>query len=263
MSSTVNVKNIERFSGYADLYNNSRPVPPEIITKAVLLYLNKSPETVVDIGSGTGLSAWIWKGIAEKIIGIEPNDDMRAEAGKNISESNISFHKGLSDNTGLPAEYADIVSVSQAFHWFPVDSTLEEIHRLLKPGGVLAVFDCDWLPAVDWVIEEAYDKLRIKADRICESEEKHAVRNDKNSYINRINSFGKFRFTKEIVCHNIQKCSPEKIIGIALSQGGLQDALKTDKAFSSDIDKFCDLIKSRLDGEFEIIYSYRLRIAVK
>ncbi|MCL2633587.1 MAG: class I SAM-dependent methyltransferase [Oscillospiraceae bacterium] len=259
----VNEKNIERFSGYADLYNTVRPTPPEIITKAVLLYSKNTTKTIIDIGSGTGLSTLIWKDIAETIIGIEPNDDMLNEAERNIKESNISFRKGLSNNTGLSSEYADIVSISQAFHWFDIDSTLEEIYRILKNDGVLAIFDCDWLPAVDWVVEQAYDKIRKKADQICESQEKHAVRNDKNSYINRINNFGKFRFTKEVVCHETKKCNPEGIFGIALSQGGIQDALKIDKTFQNDVDEFYELVKSRMNSEFEIIFLYRLRIAVK
>jgi ubiquinone/menaquinone biosynthesis C-methylase UbiE len=263
MQHPVNKKNIERFDGYADLYNAVRPAPPEIITKAVLLYLRNKPETVIDIGSGTGLSTLIWKDTAKTVIGIEPNDDMRAEAEKSVAENNISFRKGLSNDTGLPPDFADIASVSQAFHWFDIDSTLEEIIKILKDDGVLAIFDCDWLPSVDWKIEEMYDKLKGKADNISFSQEESAFRNDKFSYINRINTFGKFRFAKEIVCHSTEKCTPERIIGIALSQGGIQDALKIDSAFQSDIDEFCGLVKSRFSGEFEIIFSYRLRLAVK
>lgn len=259
----VNKKNIERFSGYADLYNGARPTPPEIITKAVLLYLKNAPEVVVDIGSGTGLSTLIWKDITKTIIGIEPNDDMREQATQSVAAENISFQKGLSNNTNLPTDYADIVSVSQAFHWFDIDSTLTEIYRILKYDGVLAIFDCDWPPSVNWIIENAYNKLKNKSDEICFAQKEHAVRNDKNSYIERINLFGKFRFAREIVCHNAQKCDADRIIGIALSQGGIQDALKIDHTFQKDVDEFVKLTKTTLKGEFEIIFSYRLRIAIK
>jgi SAM-dependent methyltransferase len=263
MKNTVNEKNIERWNGFSVLYNTVRPIPPEIITKAILLYAKNSPDIVVDLGSGTGLSALIWKDIAKTIIGIEPNDDMRGEAVKNITKNNISFRNGLSNDTGLPAEYADIVSVSQAFHWFDIDSTLEEIYRILKHDGILAIFDCDWLPASDWVVENKFNELWIKGDEICESQKKHAVRNDKSSYIKRLNEFGKFRFIKEIVCHNVQKSNPDSLIGIALSQGGIQDALKINEAFQNEINEFCELVKSRLNSEFEIIFSYRLRLAIK
>jgi SAM-dependent methyltransferase len=263
MQKPVNEKNIERWSGFPALYNDSRPVPPEIIAKAVLMYLKGKPDTVVDIGSGTGLSTLMWKDIAKTITGIEPNDDMRGEAEKNITESNISFRKGLSNDTGLPPEYADVISISQAFHWFDIDSTLEEIYRLLKHDGVLAVFDCDWLPSSDWKIEEAFPKIKNKAESICSTQEKFAISNDKSSYIDRFKRFGRFRFVKEVVCHSVEKCTPERLIGIALSQGSMQDALKIDKTFQKDIDDFCGLVKSRLGGEFEIIFSYRLRLAIK
>ena len=58
-------------------------------------------------------------------------------------------------------------------------------------------------------------------------------------------------------------CNLDGIIGIALSQGSIQDALKIDRTFQNDVDEFCDLVKSRLTGEFEIIFSYRLRLALK
>jgi SAM-dependent methyltransferase len=188
---------------------------------------------------------------------------MRNEAIKLITAENISFQKGLSNDTGLSLNYADVVAVSQAFHWFDIDSTLKEVYRILRDDGILAIFDCDWLPATDWVVEEAFDKIRKKADKICDSQEKHAIRNDKSSYIKRLNSFGKFRFIKEVVCHSVEKCTQERIIGIALSQGGIQDALKIDAAFHSDVDEFCELVKSKLNDEFDIIFSYRLRLAIK
>ncbi|MCL2020265.1 MAG: class I SAM-dependent methyltransferase [Oscillospiraceae bacterium] len=263
MKKTVNKENIDRFNGFSGLYNDSRPTPPEIITQSTLLYANKNPQTIVDVGCGTGLSTLIWKDVADSIIGVEPNDDMRSEAEKSIKANNISFMKGLSNEIDLLDECADIVSVSQAFHWFDIDSTLEEIHRILKPGGVLAIFDCDWPPAVNWIVEQAYHKVRNKADDICFSQEKPAVRNDKNSYISRINSFGKFRFSKEMVCHGVEKCTPKRMIGIALSQGGIQDALKFDTSFQKDVDEFCVLVTSNCIGEFDIIFSYRLRLAVK
>jgi SAM-dependent methyltransferase len=44
------------------------------------LIRQKKPKVVVDLGSGTGISTRIWYGIADLVIGVEPNDDMRAES---------------------------------------------------------------------------------------------------------------------------------------------------------------------------------------
>ncbi|MCL2446209.1 MAG: class I SAM-dependent methyltransferase [Oscillospiraceae bacterium] len=259
MNKPVSQENIARFSGYTDVYNAARPVPPEVIKQSILLYAS-TPQVVVDIGSGTGLSTQIWQGVAPQIIGIEPNDDMRNAA---QPSEGIEYRAGYSNETGLPDACADIVTISQAFHWMDIDSTLEEVHRILKPGGMFAVYDCDWPPAVHWQVELGYKALQSKCDALNFAQEKHATRNDKGSYIARFNAFGKFKFVKEVVCHSVEPCTPERMIGIALSQGAIQDALKLGAPVQPDIDDFCKLVRAHCPAQFEIMFSYRLRLGMK
>jgi len=255
----ITQENIDRFSGFTDLYNASRPVPPEIIQACILKYLAAPPRTVVDIGSGTGLSTAIWRDIAARVIGIEPNDDMRKAAEASISESNIVFQKGYSNQSGLPDASADVVTISQAFHWMDIPSTLEEVFRILKPGGVFAVYDCDWPPCVDWMVEHAQDVLIRKCNAVMPP----ASKNDKDAHLRRMSEFGKFRFVREAVCHSVEPCTPERMIGIALSQGSVQGALKLDAAVQGDVDAFCGVVRERCPDNFEIVFSYRVRLGVK
>lgn len=258
----INQTNIDRFSGFADLYNASRPVPPDSIPKSVMMYLDAPPALVVDIGSGTGLSAMIWRDIAARVAGIEPNENMRAMAMERTA-ANVTYQKGFSNQTGLEDSCADVVTISQAFHWMDMASTLDEVFRILKPGGVFAVYDCDWPPAVDWRIEQAYKALNAKCRAIEAKKEKPAFRNDKNSYIDAFNACGKFRFVREIVLHSVEPCTPERMIGIALSQGATQEAVKLEPAVQEDIGRFCELVHERRAGTFDIIFSYRLRLGIK
>jgi SAM-dependent methyltransferase len=46
---------------------------------------------------------------------------------------------GVAEATGLPDASADAVTVAQAFHWFDGPRALAEIHRVLRPGGLLAL----------------------------------------------------------------------------------------------------------------------------
>ena len=46
---------------------------------------------------------------------------------------------GIAEAIGLPDASADAVTVAQAFHWFDGPRALAEIHRVLRPGGVLAL----------------------------------------------------------------------------------------------------------------------------
>lgn len=43
------------------------------------------------------------------------------------------------EDTGLPSGAADIVTAAQAWHWFDLEPATAEAHRLLRPGGVLAL----------------------------------------------------------------------------------------------------------------------------
>jgi len=73
--------NLERFSGFADRYDARRPMPPAALVDLLTqLAQVTQPRLIVDIGCGTGLSTRIWAGRAEKVIGIEPNADMRRQA---------------------------------------------------------------------------------------------------------------------------------------------------------------------------------------
>ncbi|MCL2494298.1 MAG: class I SAM-dependent methyltransferase [Oscillospiraceae bacterium] len=253
----VTQANIDRFSGFTGLYNAARPVPPEIITKIILVYLPSPPELVIDIGSGTGLSTVIWRDFARKIIGIEPGDDMRQAAQQNAPD--IPFQAGYSNQTGLASNCADIVTISQAFHWMDIPTTLDEVWRILKPGGLLAVYDADWPPSVDYVVEKEYKALMRK----CNAVKPPASKNDKDAHLRRLREFGKFRFVKEAVCHSAEACTPERMIGIALSQGSVQGALKLDASIQEDVDAFCAVVKERCPEHFEIVFSYRLRLAIK
>jgi SAM-dependent methyltransferase len=98
-----------------------------------------TPQTLVaDIGCGTGISTralaeWGWR-----IVGIEPNAEMRqtAESISNPGDGvQIEYRAGNAEDTGLPGESIDMVVCAQSFHWFKPESALIEFSRILKPQG--------------------------------------------------------------------------------------------------------------------------------
>lgn len=163
--------NVERFSGFADLYDANRPTAPARLGPLLAAYAGIERPTVVDLGSGTGLSTrWVatWAG---SVTGVEPNDDMRARA-EARSAAGVTFRRGTGDATGLPAETADVVTVVQAMHWMEPHRTLTEVARLLRPGGVLAVIDADWPPVAGVVAAERawgalHRRIRVFEARIA------------------------------------------------------------------------------------------------
>lgn len=140
--------NAHRFAGFADLYDEVRPVPPAVLADVIASYAGSHPQLVVDLGSGTGLSTRWAGGWSSEVIGIEPSADMRLRAAAVPSEGTVRYVSGWSNATGLPDRCADVVLAVQALHWMEPTSTFVEVARLLRPGGVFAALDCDWPPSV-------------------------------------------------------------------------------------------------------------------
>lgn len=85
---------------------------------------------------------------------------------KGLNHKNVVFISGFSDQTGLPDDFADIVTCSQSFHWMDPETTLKEVFRILKNGGVFAAYDCDWPPVCSWKAEKEYEYLFEKVKEI-------------------------------------------------------------------------------------------------
>jgi len=152
---------VGRFDGVAEVYARSRPgYPPAFLD---YLFLDVSPSaTVVEIGSGTGI---LTRAIAERgyrVIGIEPNAEMRrAAAAVPCPILPPTYVAGRAEEIGLPCASAGVVVAAQAFHWFDPEVALHEFHRVLVPGGKLALAwnnadESDALTQKFWAIMRAF-----------------------------------------------------------------------------------------------------------
>ncbi|MBL8111572.1 MAG: class I SAM-dependent methyltransferase [Acidobacteria bacterium] len=131
----------ERFSGKVDAYEKHRPgYPPGLY--ATLRDGGLRPEhAIADIGSGTGISSKVFLDEGHDVWAVEPNAAMRAAAERTLGRD-PKFHSidGKAEATGLPDASVDWVVAGQAFHWFDLGPTRLELQRILRPGGVVAVF---------------------------------------------------------------------------------------------------------------------------
>ncbi|MCL6457462.1 MAG: class I SAM-dependent methyltransferase [Gorillibacterium sp.] len=264
--------NIERFNGFANVYDSFRPEAPLKVVELIITYLGKKPAKVVDLGCGTGLSSFIWRGHADQIVGIEPNEDMIAKAREKSeqedSEAEISFLAGYSNQLPFAAKTVDAITCSQSFHWMEPFSTLKEVSRVLTQGGVFAAYDCDWPVTIDWQVEASYNNLISKTERIIEQtlqEGNKAIKRNKQQHLQNMRDSNVFRYTKDIVFHNMEKCNAERYLGLVLSQGGIQTVFKLgSEELDTDITQFATLVNKHFQGRtLDVMFSYRMCLGVK
>ena len=126
------------FAAGALNYAAGRPSYPPAITQWLTdaLHLSRG-KTVVDLGSGTGKFLPSLAPTSAEIIAIEPVAAMRQRLMDDHPDARVEA--GSATAIPLPDACADAVVCAQAFHWFANSEALDEIHRVLKPGGFLGL----------------------------------------------------------------------------------------------------------------------------
>jgi ubiquinone/menaquinone biosynthesis C-methylase UbiE len=259
----------ERFSAFADDYDRARPHPPRELTEVVGAWAGL-PEgervpVVVDVGAGTGISTVLWAGRAERVVALEPSAEMRAVAARRCADAGMSveFGDAVAEDTGLPDGCADVVTASQALHWFDPERALPEIARILRPGGVFAAYDCDWPPCVDAEVDAAYhhyQRLHVAEELRRDVRPPYAA---KGGHADRMRDSGRFRHVADIALSRRDSGDADRLLSMALSQGGTVALLA--EGISEEtigLDRLREVAERRLATPRTWWWTYRVRLAV-
>jgi ubiquinone/menaquinone biosynthesis C-methylase UbiE len=125
---------------------------PEIVNQRqrTLMSLQiRSGEAVADVGCGNGLLTHpmaLAVGAEGSVIAIDPNPEMIEKARTNCAgQDQITWQEAKAQALPIETDSVDALSCTQVLLYVDdVPLALSEMHRVLKPGGRLAIIETDW-----------------------------------------------------------------------------------------------------------------------
>ncbi len=145
----------DHFSSVAEQYSRYRPgYPPEMF--GWLTEIAPGREAAWDCATGSGQAAIGLAGHFARVVATDASPEQIARA---RAHPRIEYRVAPAEASGLPDAAFDLVTVAQALHWLHRPRFYAEARRVLRPGGVLAVWCYNLLeiePAIDAVVDHFY-----------------------------------------------------------------------------------------------------------
>lgn len=138
----------DHFSAQAFEYSKYRPKYPEELFQ-YLSSLTNEHELAWDCACGNGQASVSLADYYQKIIATDASSTQIEHA---ISHPKITYKIVTAENSGLKTHSADLITVATAIHWIDTDKFYPEVRRILKPGGIIAVWnytDTNITPEID------------------------------------------------------------------------------------------------------------------
>lgn len=141
----------DHFSAFARRYADFRPhYPAELFDYFATLVPRSS--TVWDCAAGNGQATYDLAERFERVIATDASAEQITSA---RPHAKIEFRVAPAEDSGLADRSVDLVTVAQAVHWFDFKRFYAEVRRVLRPGGVLAV----WTYGINEMENAAINKI--------------------------------------------------------------------------------------------------------
>ena len=126
----------DHFGGHGADYALARPTYPPALYRWIAA---QAPATtrVWDCGTGNGQAAVGLAAHFDEVIATDPSEGQLAAA---TAHPRVRYQQAPAEDSGLPTAHVDAVTVAEAFHWFDVVPFFEEVRRVVRPGGLVAIW---------------------------------------------------------------------------------------------------------------------------
>ena len=125
----------DNFSIQSADYAKFRPVYPQELID-YLISLCENHEACWDCGTGNGQLAVKLAETFQKVYATDISDKQLSNA---TPKPNIEYSMQPAEQTNFLNHHFDLITVAQAAHWFDHERFNQEVSRILKPKGVIAL----------------------------------------------------------------------------------------------------------------------------
>jgi MOSC domain-containing protein YiiM/SAM-dependent methyltransferase len=150
MTDSIHVAAARGFTAGVEAYERARPTYPPEAVETIVETLGLAPgRTLLELGAGTGKLTRLLAPTGVRLLAVEPVEAMRAKLLDVVPD--VELIDGTAEAIALPNASVDAIVVAQAFHWFDAIRALSEMHRVLRPGGRVALVFNRRDESVAWV----------------------------------------------------------------------------------------------------------------
>jgi ubiquinone/menaquinone biosynthesis C-methylase UbiE len=128
-------------------------------------------DLVVDVGCGPGVAARHAARLHAAVTGVDPAPVMLRVARALTRQADVRYVEGTAESLPLPDDCATVMwSIATVHHWRDIDAGLQEVRRVLRPGGRFVVLErlvragATGLASHGWTSEQAREFARACRD---------------------------------------------------------------------------------------------------
>ncbi|RJQ74587.1 MAG: class I SAM-dependent methyltransferase [Desulfobacteraceae bacterium] len=145
----------DHFSAISDNYAQFRPRYPEVLF-GYLAATTPQRDLAWDCATGSGQAALPLAQFFSRVIAADASAQQVSKAAKH---PRVHYLVTSAEASGLRPASIDLITVAQALHWFDLPRFYAEVERVLRPGGVLAVWSYGRLQVAHETIQTLFDRF--------------------------------------------------------------------------------------------------------
>jgi len=148
----------DHFSAQSTHYQRFRPCYPDALFRW-LAQLTPQHQLAWDCATGNGQAA---RALAHHYDHVLATDASANQIAQCQAHPHIEYRLARAEQAPLANARVDLITVAQALHWFDQTAFFQEAWRVLRPGGVLALWNYNLLainPQIDAIVKHFYHEI--------------------------------------------------------------------------------------------------------